>query len=132
MSAVLVPVMSAVLVVPVVRVAVRRSEGAVGPFAGQQLFSNGYVGVLVGDQEPAGQVQGYGQAAQEGQGDETDPNDRRVDVEVVGQSHGDAAQHATAVAAVEPLLVAVAGWLVRRERRWLAGRGAGRACCAGW
>ncbi len=92
----------------------RRSVGAASPLAGEQLLGDGEVVLLVGDKEPTSQVQRHGHAAHQGQDDESDANDGRVDIEVVGHAGGDAGDHAAPTGAVKALLTGRSGLGVGR------------------
>ncbi len=62
--------------------------------------------VLLGHERPAGGVQDQAGAAEEGQDDEADAQDERVDVEVAGQPAGDAGDLAVVDGAAQPAQVA--------------------------
>src|ERR1022692_346592 len=54
---------------------------------------DGLLGALVGDQQPAGQVDGHADAADHREHGEDDPYDSDVYVEVAGDAGGDSRQH---------------------------------------
>ena len=91
----------------------------------------GLAGLLVRHEQPAGAVQDQAGAAEEGEHDERDPQDERVDVEVPGQAAGDAGHLAVVGGAAEPAEVA---HLVARDSRAPVVRGPGRRAggCFGW
>ena len=63
-------------------------RGSVGSFTGQQLLSDRGLGALFGDEQPSSQVDRDGQATQEGQRDEADPDQRGP-----GDPHAPLAHH---------------------------------------
>ena len=95
--------------------------------------------LLVGHEQPAGAVQDQAGAAEEGEHDEGDPQDERVDVEVAGEAAGDAGDLAVGGGAAEPaevadLVAGDAGALRRPTGRSGASGGVvvmAQACCLG-
>src|SRR6516225_7810617 len=62
---------------------------------------DGLVTALFWDEQQAGQVGRDASAAQEGEHDEGDPDERDVDAEVIGEACGDAGEHAPVVGAAQ-------------------------------
>src|SRR5579875_141863 len=67
----------------------------------EQRAGDGLVGALFRDEQQAGQVDRDARAAEEGEHDEGDADDRDVYGEVVGEAGGDPGEHAPAVGAAE-------------------------------
>jgi hypothetical protein len=59
----------------------------------EELARYGLLGALFGDQQPAGEIEGYPGATDRGQHDEDDPHDCHVHAEITGEAGSDSREH---------------------------------------
>src|ERR1039457_3078041 len=77
-----------------------------------ELTGQGLLAALFGNQQPAGQIDGHGSAADDGKHGEDDPHDGDVDAEVAGDAGSDSRQQPVLDGAAQRLWPALASGLL--------------------